>query len=249
MATQSKSKSPKPQAPFAWPTATLFRGLGPAELDDVLAAGRSLEVKAGQELFHQEDEAKSFYTLASGQVKLVQNTPDGRQVTLRYIGPGEPIGIVSVLETSQYPATAQVVERGAAYRWDRAAFRRMMEAHPRIALNAIPFLISRVHEVQERFRELATERVERRIARSLLRIVRQTGKKTADGVDVGMPLSRQDIAEMNGTTLFTVSRVLSQWEHAGYVRVGRRRVVILRPHDIVRLAEDLPAEELPAGKA
>jgi CRP-like cAMP-binding protein len=118
----------------------------------------------------------------------------------------------------------------------------LMERHPRISINAVRILANRVREFQDRVRELSTERVERRIARALLRLVRQAGKKVPEGVLIDLPLSRQDLAQMTGTTLFTVSRTLSQWESRGIIQSGRERVIICFPHGLVSIAEDLPEE-------
>jgi CRP-like cAMP-binding protein len=117
---------------------------------------------------------------------------------------------------------------------------RLMERFSRLALNALEMLAGRMHELQDRYRELATERVERRVARALLRLVRQSGRRVPEGVLVDFPLSRQDLAEMTGTTLYTVSRIFSGWEAGGLIEAGRERVVIRRPHALVSIAEDLP---------
>jgi CRP/FNR family transcriptional regulator, nitrogen oxide reductase regulator len=100
-------------------------------------------------------------------------------------------------------------------------------------------LAGHVREFQNRYRELATERVERRLARTVLRLASQVGRKTDEGVLLDLPLTRQDLAEMSGTTLFTVSRILSQWEDQELVRAGRERLVIRFPHGLVSIAEDL----------
>jgi CRP-like cAMP-binding protein len=94
----------------------------------------------------------------------------------------------------------------------------------------------------DRYQELATERVEQRVARALLRLARQVGQKEEDGILINLPLSREDLAEMIGTTLYTVSRILSRWEHQGLVKTGRERVLIRNPHALVDIAEDLPPD-------
>jgi CRP-like cAMP-binding protein len=111
---------------------------------------------------------------------------------------------------------------------------------PVLAVNALRVLSERMGRLQDRVRELATERVERRIARALLRLVRHAGRRTDEGVAIDMAVTRQEIAELTGTTLFTVSRTLASWESADLVRTGRQRIVVLRPHGLVALAEDLP---------
>jgi len=116
---------------------------------------------------------------------------------------------------------------------------RLMEQHPKIAFNLLQIVAHRLQELQERFRELVTDRVERRVARTLLRLVRQAGRKVEDGVLIDFPLSRQDLAEMAGTTLFSVSRILSGWEKQGVIKTGRQRILITSPHKLVTIAEDL----------
>jgi CRP/FNR family transcriptional regulator, nitrogen oxide reductase regulator len=97
----------------------------------------------------------------------------------------------------------------------------------------------RMTELQERLREMQTEQVERRIAHTLGRLVVQAGRRTREGIEIDFPISRQDLAEMTGTTLHTVSRTLSKWEGSGIVAGGRQKVVILQPHALVSIAEDL----------
>ena len=118
-----------------------------------------------------------------------------------------------------------------------------MERFPRIAINSLRLVSQRWHELEERYRELATERVERRVAQTLLRLVRQVGQKVEGGVLIDLPLTRQDLAEMTGTTLYTVSRILSRWEQEQLVETGRERVLIRFPHGLARIAEDLPPAE------
>ena len=96
-----------------------------------------------------------------------------------------------------------------------------------------------IQEMQERYRELVTEKVEQRIARVLLRLAGQSGKRVEAGVLIELPFSRQDLAEMAGTTLYTVSRILSAWEKQGLITSGRERVTLTNPHAVMRLAEGL----------
>ena len=116
-----------------------------------------------------------------------------------------------------------------------------MEMHSTVAMNAVRFVADRLHDLQRRYRQLMTERVERRVARALLRLVREAGRRLATGVEIDFPVSRQDIAEMTGTTLYTVSRLMSSWEERGILGGGRQRIVLLKPHALVAIAEDLPA--------
>jgi CRP-like cAMP-binding protein len=118
----------------------------------------------------------------------------------------------------------------------------LMERFPTLAINAVRVMSMRVQEFQDRYRELATERVERRVARALLRLAGQAGKKVPDGILIDLAFTRQDLAEMTGTTRYTISRMLSDWEERGLVEASRERVLIKQPHSLVIIADDLPDE-------
>jgi len=115
--------------------------------------------------------------------------------------------------------------------------RELMQTRPYLSVDLMKLMTTYIQEMQERYRELATEKVERRIARVLLRLAAQMGVKIDSGIE--LTFTRQDLAEMSGTTLYTVSRVLSEWERQGLVEAGRERVVIRNPHGVVRIAEEL----------
>jgi CRP/FNR family transcriptional regulator, nitrogen oxide reductase regulator len=220
--------------------ASFFKGLDNKALAAVLAAGQRRHLSRGSYFFHQGEPATTFYVLLEGRVRLTQISPEGHQVILHLAAPGDGIGIIVALSQMTYPVAAEVVEDATAVAWDAATTNQLLEKYPRLALNGMRMVATRFRELQERYRELATERVERRVARALLRLTRQMGKRIDEGVLIDMILSRQDLAEMTGTTLYTVSRILSSWEQQGIVESGRERVVVRSPHSLVAIAEDLP---------
>jgi CRP-like cAMP-binding protein len=179
---------------------------------------------------------------------MIQTTAEGHEVVVRIVGPGEMFGGVALLGEAVYPATAQTLEACEALVWSSAEFARLVESYPALAVNALHVLARRLQEVQDRFRELATERVERRIARAVLRLARQAGRRDDEGIRIDMALTRQDLAQLTGTTLYTVSRVVRGWQEGGLVKVGRTRIVIREPHGLVAIAEDLPEPSGP-GRA
>jgi CRP-like cAMP-binding protein len=223
----------------------LFQGLDADALTAVVQAAHTRSVPSGSCFFFQDDPATQFYVLLEGRVRLTQVTAEGQQVILRFITAGEGMGIVAALGAMVYPASAEALDACRAAMWDGAAIAALMERYPRLALNGMRLLAQRVREFQDRLRELATERVERRVARMLLRLARQSGQKVAGGILIDLPLSRQNLAEMTGTTLYTVSRILSQWDAQGLVETGPERVVIRRPHGLVVIADDLPEGDEP----
>ncbi|HZD10856.1 MAG TPA: Crp/Fnr family transcriptional regulator [Candidatus Binatia bacterium] len=222
--------------------APLFSGLDESALQIALAESYRRRVRRGEFYFLQDDPATTFYVLLEGRARLSQLTPEGHQITIRYVGPGDGMGIIVALSDMAYPLSAEAVQDCLALAWEAGAVRRLMEQYPSLALGGLQLVAERFRHLQARYLELATERVERRVARALLRLARQAGKRVENGILLDLPLSRQDLGEMTGTTLYTVSRILSGWEQDGIISTGRERIVICKPHGLVTIAEDLPPE-------
>jgi len=221
----------------------LFQGLSETDLRTVVSFAREQSFDEGSYIFYQDDPAERIYVLRSGRLKLFQLSDDGQQVLMRVMTPGMMFAAISLVEGAKYPVSAEAADRCEVIYWPHATMIDLVHRYPTLAVNALKVLAGHVREFQDRYRELATERVERRVARTVLRLASQTGRKTEEGVLLDIPLTRQDLAEMSGTTLFTVSRILSQWETKGIVSAGRERVVIRFPHGLVSIAEDLPVRK------
>lgn len=217
----------------------LFKGLDAAELAAIVSSALRITRAAGTCFFEQGTEADHFYVLVAGSVKLTQITPEGHQVVLRLVAPGSPFGGVAAFGLAAYPVAAEAIEPSTALGWNGQAMARLLAGNATLAINALRFVASQLREVQDRYRELVTEKVERRVARTLLRLARDSGRKVDSGVLIDIPLSREDLAEMTGTTIYTVSRLIAAWEEKGVVEGGRQRVVIRRPHALVVIADDL----------
>ncbi len=153
------------------------------------------------------------------------------------------MGIIVAWSGTPYPLSAEAVTDCDALKWDFDSTMELMAQSPRLALSGLRLVGRRFQELQHRYLELATERVERRVARALLRLARQTGTKVDKGVLLNLSLSRQDLGEMTGTTQYTVSRILSGWEQRGLIESGRERIIICQPHELVSIAEDLPSSQ------
>ena len=200
---------------------------------------RSLE--EGGFFFLQGDAADFLYVLTSGQVKLMQSNPNGQQVNLRTIYPWQLFGALgAVREGAIYPASAESLENSTALAVSSQFLHSMLETRPYLSFGLMKLMTSYIQEIQARYRELATERVEQRVANALIRLAGQTGQKSGKEGGIELSFSRQDLAEMTGSTLYTVSRLLSEWERKGFIETGRERVRILKPHDLVRIADGLP---------
>src|SRR5574339_334851 len=211
--------------------------------DLTLIVQHSIErsIEEGEFFFFQGDPAIYFYILISGRAKLMQTNPAGQQVNLRTINEWQMFGALgAVRENAMYPATAQALESSTALAIESSFLKEMMQTRPHLNINLMQLMTGYIMEMQERYRELATERVERRIALTVLRLAGQIGKRVNnEEMTIELPLSRQDMAEASGTTIFTVSRVLADWERRGLVEAGRERVVIRNPHGLVQISEGL----------
>lgn len=224
-------------------TSPFFISLPEATRTALAAVAKPRSAGRREQLFQQGEPAERMYLVVAGRVKLTQVGADGEEVIVRFVGPGEILAGIALVPGSTYPVRGEMAEGGRLVAWARRDLARLAEEHPQLALRTTAVITERLREIQERFRELATQRVAQRLARALLRLARQTGRRTEAGVELDLPLSRQDLAEMTGTTLYSVSRLLSAWEEEGIVVSGRERVVVVSPHRLVQIAEDLPQPE------
>lgn len=214
-----------------------FAGLNDADLDFALDSARAFSVRKDNPVFEQDAQAHSFYLLLHGHVRVERLTPDGQKVIARYISEGELIGIAVAMGRTSYPASAVAAVDCTVIAWPNARWEALSARIPALSANMLKTVGIRMEEAQNRVVEMSTERVEQRIAHTLLRLLRQTGRKVEEGVEIDFPISRQDVAEMTGTTLFTVSRILSEWESRGLVKSGRQRIIALQPHRLLVIAE------------
>ncbi len=219
----------------------IFEGLSSFEIEDVSRQFQLKKLDDNTFLFHEEDLASVFYLLLEGQVKIQQTSAEGHDVVLHILGPGNIIGALPTLGEGTYPASALTLGQVLIAFTSAEQFQATLVAHPRVTKNLLRFATRVVQTSHNKIRELSTERVERRIARALSRLASQLGRQTEEGILLDFPLSRQDLAEMTGTTVFTVSRTLKEWERQEILLLGRERIVITAPHQLISIGEDLPS--------
>ena len=216
----------------------LFAGVTPEAMDEILREARSARYPKNSAIFEQGADAQSFFLLLHGHVRAAKTTPTGEQIVVRYVAPGETFGLAMAIGAARYPATAMAVDDSVVLIWPNSAWPRLVERFPALAANTLQTVGTRLQESHTRILEMSTQQVEQRVAHALLRLVRQSGRKTDKGIDIDFPITRQDIADMTGTTLHTVSRVLSAWEDQGLVSGGRQKVRITDPHGLMLIAEN-----------
>jgi CRP-like cAMP-binding protein len=191
-------------------------------------------------VFFEGDPAEWLVLVAEGQVKMIKHSESGRETILDTFGPGQIVGEVGVLIGDVYPATAQTLEPAVTLRLERRIYVELVRSHPELAWALIQELGHRLQRAHEAIRSMAVEKVERRVARVLLRMSAASGERLAGGaVRITVPLSRQDIADMAGTVIETAIRTLSKFQKQGLIETTEGHIVLLRPHQLVVIAEEL----------
>ena len=218
----------------------LFSGLEAADLQAIMRDARSHRFAKNAAVFQQGEDAHSFFLLLHGHVRASKITPSGEQVVVRYVAPGETFGVATAIGLQRYPATATAVDDSVVLAWPAAAWPKLVERYPALASNTLRAVGTRLQESHTRVIEISTQPVEQRVAHALLRLAKQSGRQLEQGVEIAFPIGRQDIAQMTGTTLHTVSRLLSGWEQRGLIASGRQRITLRDLHGLMKLADEAP---------
>lgn len=207
--------------------SALFRGLSPKECVEIVSCGRARTFMRDQILYTQGQPVNNLILLQSGSVKHTQLSTNGNEVLLRISGSGDALTVDLELPSCNHSCSARTMEQCKALVWDYARLQALVVQYPQIRKNIGQILAGNLKELEERFREVATEKVAKRLALMLLRLLKQIGKPSKEGVQVF--LSREELGQMTGTTLFTISRVLSKWAGEGFVVPRREAVLISDP--------------------
>ncbi|MFC2029382.1 Crp/Fnr family transcriptional regulator [Chloroflexota bacterium] len=195
-------------------------------------------------LFFEGDPATWLVFVAEGQVKMIKHSEGGRETILATFGPGQIVGEVGVLIGEVYPATAQALEPAVTLSLSKDSYVELVRTHPELAWALISELGRRLQRAHETIRSMAVEKVERRVARVLLRMASTAGERLEDvgtpgAVRINLPLSRQDIADMAGTVIETAIRTLSKFQKQGFIETSGGYIILLKPHQLVAIAEEL----------
>lgn len=204
----------------------ILRGLSDEQKQDLANQAAEKRFASGSLLFRADEPAGYLFLLASGRVKLSIRYPEGRDAIIQLLAPGELCGWRSVLREVAYTETARAVGPVRALAWTKEVFEVHLAQMPGLSRSLLNMATDGLREQETRFLQLAGERVPQRLARALLRLSGPAGLGPATDKAWDVPLSRDELAQMTGTTLFTVSRILCQWQTQGLVRTGRGHVVI-----------------------
>jgi CRP-like cAMP-binding protein len=214
--------------------SALFAGLEEKECREIVSCARARTFARDELLFTQGQPVRSLIMLQSGSVKHTQLSSGGNEVLLWMSGTGDAVNLEPE-SASGHTCSARAIERCKALVWEYNRLQTLLVQYPQIRRNISMILAGRLHELEERFREMATEKVAKRLALTLLRLLKRVGKPGRGGLEIS--LTREELAQMTGTTLFTISRILSGWAEKGFVQPRRQGVVINDPAKLESLGD------------
>jgi len=201
--------------------SAMFRRLTADDRQRLAAVAALREFDKGASLFSEGDDSALLYTVIAGHVKVFKSTPRGTDVILELFGPGDPVGAVAVYESRAYPANAVALEPTTCLVIPRHAFFSLLESHPTLVRGLLVGLTHRLVELTNRLAELSGGRVEGRLARFFLKLAGDIGRPHAEGTFIALALSRQELADMIGTTIETSIRIMSRWGKEEVIRTER----------------------------
>ena len=201
--------------------SAIFRRLAPDDLRRLASVAAVRDFEKGATLFNEGDASSSLYTVISGRVKVFKMTVRGTDVILEIFGPGDPVGAVAVYESRPYPASAVALESTTCLLLPRQEFFALLESHPTMVRGLLVGLTHRLVELTNRLAELSGGRIEGRMARFFLKLADEIGQARPEGTFIALTLSRQELADMIGTTIETAIRIMSRWSKQGIVRTEK----------------------------
>ena len=207
--------------------SSVFRRLGAEDRQRLAAVSRLKTAPKGDRIFGEGEPSDFFITILSGRVKIFKMTAAGKDIILEIFGPGDPLGAVAAYEGWPFPASAVALEDTSCLLIPRAAFFALLEEYPSLVRGLLLGLTHRLVELTNRLTDFSGGRVEARFARLFLKLASDLGRPAADGTLIPLALSRQELADMTGTTIETCIRIMSRWGKDEIVRTEKEGFVVL----------------------
>lgn len=224
--------------PIPWAAIPLFQSLRPAERESLRPLVRLKSYEEGDTIFREGDAAVWFHFILGGRVKIVKMTPDGRDMILEIFSAGDPVGALAAYEEREFPASAVALEATTLLSLPRQDFFATLASNPLLARGLLQGLTRRMMELTRKLADRSS-RVEYRVARLFLTLADRLGRAEHRGLIIPLSLSRQEIADLVGTTQETAIRIMSRWNKEGLVLTEQDR---FRIPDAKKL-EQIPPEE------
>jgi len=203
-----------------------FRHLSPESIAEINRLFEDRDAAAEQAIYFEGDPASHLYLVAMGKVKLMRNAASGREVLLDILRGGEYFGNLSTLGGQGYSETAIAQTDCCILQISAENFEKILNRHPDVTMKVLKAVGERLEQSQEVVKQLSVYTADQRIAATLVRLTKKWGEQRQEGVLIELPFSRHDLAAMTGTTVETVSRVMSRFSGEGLISTGRKWVSI-----------------------
>lgn len=216
----------------------VFRGLSPDDQRRIAGLASIREYKRGEYLWREGEPAEALTLIVQGRVKVVRETGGAGDVIIEIFGEGEPVGAIAVYNYMPYPAGAACLEPVTLLSIPRRDYFELLDRHPEVARALIRELTKLVLALARKVEEMRGQRVEVRIAQLFLTLAERMGAEIRAGTEIRIHLSRQEIADLVGTTVESAIRVLSRWGRERLVITGEGRFVIPSLERLRAVVED-----------
>ena len=215
----------------------LFHDLTAAELDDLLAHAKVVGYPARATLFGRGDPGGQMIAVVSGRVRISLTGPDGHELILNVIEPGQLFGEIAMLDGRDRTADATILEPAELLIIDRRDFLPFLTRHPEVSVRLLLTLCERMRTTTDQIEDIFLLPVAVRLAKKLLQIAAAHGQSAADGVRIGARLSQRELGGMLGVSRESINKHLAAWQKAGLVRMENGAIIMLDQASVARLAE------------
>ncbi len=189
----------------------MFGDLSRGDLERLASVGRLHNYQKGDTIFYEGGAPEAFMVITRGWVKVVKATPEGRDLILALFGPGDPLGAVAIYRDVPYPATARAMEAVDCFLIHHHTFFSLLDRTPSLVRALLATMTHRLSMLANRLAVLTGGRIEARFARLFLKFAEELGREEVGGIYVPLQLSRQELADLLGTTIETCIRTMSRW--------------------------------------
>lgn len=208
----------------------IFQDLTDAEIEEIDRATTVTTSRRGKILYMPEDTSEVLFLLKQGRVQLYRISPDGKKLVIATVGPGAVFGEMALIGQGMHNTFAEAIEDCVLCVMSRDDVERLLVTKPKVALRIFEALGSRLREAEVRLEEIAFKGIPARLASLLLQLAEEQGGDTVSG------LTHQDLGEQIGTYRETTTQTLNNFKSEGLIAIGRKRITILDPEGLRRVA-------------
>ncbi|WP_243441464.1 Crp/Fnr family transcriptional regulator [Clostridium arbusti] len=216
----------------------IFSHLSDEVIQKIIELQKTKKYKKGEIIFYEGDKGEAFFFVKSGKVKIYKTSLDGRDITLNILGEGSIFAEVTLFNDINYPATVEVLENSEIGMILNKDIEQMILNNTILALQIIKVLTKRLYRSQKTLKEMAFSDTYNRISRTLLDLCERHGKKTELGIEIDTAITRQDIANMVGTSRETVSRVISELKKEKILDTSSKKIIVMDKNKLTECIDE-----------